>query len=251
MKKLLATIVMALLGSFVLAAQNPTRNILDIPMVVVAGGTFEMGGIETYGEQCYPDEFPKHTVTVDDYYIGQFEVTQELYKFVMGYNPSHFVGDSLPVDNISWVDAKTFIHELNKMTGKQYRLPTEAEWEFAARGGRWSQDLNYSGSDDLNAVGWCDGNSGRRTHAVGTKAPNELDIYDMCGNVYEWCQDRYAIYKADPQTNPQGPDFGKARVMRGGSWRSEARNCRNTYRSSEDYEARILNCGLRLAMDYE
>lgn len=251
MKKLLATIVMVLLGSFVLAAQEPTRNILDIPMVVVAGGTFEMGGIETYGEQCYPDEFPKHTVTVDDYYIGQFEVTQELYKFVMGYNPSHFVGDSLPVDNISWVDAKTFIHELNKMTGKQYRLPTEAEWEFAARGGRWSQDLNYSGSDDLNAVGWCDGNSGRRTHAVGTKAPNELDIYDMCGNVYEWCQDRYAIYKADPQTNPQGPDFGKARVMRGGSWRSEARNCRNTYRSSEDYEARILNCGLRLAMDYE
>ena len=251
MKKLLATIVMVLLGSFVLAAQNSTRNILDIPMVLVAGGTFEMGGIETYGEQCYPDEFPKHTVTVDDYYIGQFEVTQELYKFVMGYNPSHFVGDSLPVDNISWVDAKTFIHELNKMTGKQYRLPTEAEWEFAARGGRWSQDLNYSGSDDLNAVGWCDGNSGRRTHAVGTKAPNELDIYDMCGNVYEWCQDRYAIYKADPQTNPQGPDFGKARVMRGGSWRSEARNCRNTYRSSEDYEARILNCGLRLAMDYE
>ena len=251
MKKLLATIVMVLLGSFVLAAQNPTRNVLDIPMVVVAGGTFEMGGIETYGEQCYPDEFPKHTVTVDDYYIGQFEVTQELYKFVMGYNPSHFVGDSLPVDNISWVDAKTFIHELNKMTGKQYRLPTEAEWEFAARGGRWSQDLNYSGSDDLNAVGWCDGNSGRRTHAVGTKAPNELDIYDMCGNVYEWCQDRYAIYKADPQTNPQGPDFGKARVMRGGSWRSEARNCRNTYRSSEDYEAHILNCGLRLAMDYE
>ena len=251
MKKLLATIVMVLLGSFVLAAQNPTRNILDIPMVVVAGGTFEMGGIETYGEQCYPDEFPKHTVSVDDYYIGQFEVTQELYKFVMGYNPSHFVGDSLPVDNISWVDAKPFIHELNKTTGKQYRLPTEAEWEFAARGGRWSQDLNYSGSDDLNAVGWCDGNSGRRTHAVGTKAPNELDIYDMCGNVYEWCQDRYAIYKADPQTNPQGPDFGKARVMRGGSWRSEARNCRNTYRSSEDYEARILNCGLRLAMDYE
>lgn len=251
MKKLLATIVMVLLGSFVLAAQEPSRNVLDIPMVVVAGGTFEMGGIETYGEQCYPDEFPKHTVTVDDYYIGQFEVTQELYKFVMGYNPSHFVGDSLPVDNISWVDAKTFIHELNKMTGKQYRLPTEAEWEFAARGGRWSQDLNYSGSDDLNAVGWCDGNSGRRTHAVGTKAPNELDIYDMCGNVYEWCQDRYAIYKADPQTNPQGPDFGKARVMRGGSWRSEARNCRNTYRSSEDYEARILNCGLRLAMDYE
>ena len=251
MKKLLATIVMVLLGSFVLAAQEPTRNILDIPMVQIEGGTFEMGGIETYGEQCYPDEFPKHTVTVDDYYIGQFEVTQELYKFVMGYNPSHFVGDSLPVDNISWVDAKTFIHELNKMTGKQYRLPTEAEWEFAARGGRWSQDLNYSGSDDLNAVGWCDGNSGRRTHAVGTKAPNELDIYDMCGNVYEWCQDRYAIYKADPQTNPQGPDFGKARVMRGGSWRSEARNCRNTYRSSEDYEARILNCGLRLAMDYE
>lgn len=250
MKKLLATIVLVLLGSFVLAAQEPARNVLDIPMVLVAGGTFEMGGIETYGEQCYPDEFPKHTVTVDDYYIGQFEVTQELYKFVMGYNPSHFVGDSLPVDNISWVDAKTFIHELNKMTGKQYRLPTEAEWEFAARGGRWSQDLNYSGSDDLNAVGWCDGNSGRRTHAVGTKAPNELDIYDMCGNVYEWCQDRYAIYKADPQTNPQGPDFGKARVMRGGSWRSEARNCRNTYRSSEDYEARILNCGLRLAMDY-
>ena len=251
MKKYLLALIMTILAVITLSAQNPTRNILDIPMVVVAGGTFEMGGIETYGEQCYPDEFPKHTVTVDDYYIGQFEVTQELYKFVMGYNPSHFVGDSLPVDNISWVDAKTFIHELNKMTGKQYRLPTEAEWEFAARGGRWSQDLNYSGSDDLNAVGWCDGNSGRRTHAVGTKAPNELDIYDMCGNVYEWCQDRYAIYKADPQTNPQGPDFGKARVMRGGSWRSEARNCRNTYRSSEDYEARILNCGLRLAMDYE
>ena len=168
----------------------------------------------------------------------------------MGYNPSHFVGDSLPVDNISWVDAKTFIYELNKMTGKNYRLPTEAEWEFAARGGRWSKGLNYSGSDNINDVCWCDGNSGRKTHKVGTKAPNELGIYDMSGNVYEWCSDRYAIYKAQEQINPQGPDYGKARVMRGGSWRSESRNCRNTYRSSEDYEARILNCGLRLVMDY-
>jgi formylglycine-generating enzyme required for sulfatase activity len=249
-RRYLLALILTVSSVFAVSAQEPTKNVLDIQMVIVEGGTFEMGGIETYGEQCYPDEFPKHTVTVDDYYIGQYEVTQELFKFVMGYNPSHFVGDSLPVDNISWVDAKTFVYELNKMTGKNYRLPTEAEWEFAARGGRWSKGFNYSGSDNIGEVAWCDGNSGRKTNPVGTKAPNELGIYDMSGNVYEWCSDRYAIYKGEELINPQGPDFGKARVMRGGSWRSESRNCRNTYRSSEDYEARILNCGLRLAMDY-
>lgn len=249
-RRYLLALILTVSSAFAVSAQEPTKNVLDIQMVVVEGGTFVMGGIEHYGEQCYPDEFPKHTVTVDDYYIGQYEVTQELYKFVMGYNPSHFVGDSLPVDNISWVDAKTFIFELNKMTGKNYRLPTEAEWEFAARGGGLSKGFNYSGSDNINDVSWCDGNSGRKTHKVGTKAPNELGIYDMSGNVYEWCSDRYAIYKSQEQINPQGPEYGKARVMRGGSWRSESRNCRNTYRSSEDYEARILNCGLRLVLDH-
>lgn len=250
MKKILSALIFFSLMCIDLQAQEPYKNVLDIPMVLVEGGTFEMGGMEVYGEQCYPDEFPRHTVSLNDYYIAQYEVTQELYEFVMGYNPSHFEGDSLPVDNISWVDAKTFIFELNKMTGKNYRLPTEAEWEFAARGGRWSEGYNYSGGDDIKELGWCDGNSRRRTHQVGTKKPNELGIYDMSGNVYEWCQDRYALYKGGEQINPQGPDYGKARVMRGGSWRSEPRNCRNTYRSSEDYESRILNVGIRLAMDY-
>lgn len=251
MRKSLLTLILAAFSMYTVTAQENYQNVLDIPMVLVESGTFMMGGMETYGEYCYPDEFPTHKVSLDEYYIAKFEVTQALYKFVMGYNPSHFVGDSLPVDNISWVDAKAFIYELNKMTGKQYRLPTEAEWEFAARGGIWSQGLNFSGSDDLSQVGWFDGNSGRRTHPVGSKQPNELGIYDMCGNVYEWCEDRYAIYKGEEQLNPTGPQYGNNRVMKGGSWRSEMRNCRSTYRANENFEHRILNSGLRLAMDYE
>lgn len=243
-------ISMLVMVSFPSVAQENSKNILDIPMVAVEGGDFQMGGMETFGEYCYPDEWPDHKVTLDNFYIGQYEVTQELWTFVMGYNPSYFVGDSLPVDNISWVDAKSFIYQLNKMTGKSYRLPTEAEWEYAAKGGVWSKGYNYPGSDNLSDVAWYDGNSYRKTHEVGTKAPNELNIFDMAGNVYEWCEDRYAYYKGQNVTNPRGPEYGAKRVMRGGSWRSEMRNCRSTYRSSEENEARILNCGLRLAMDW-
>lgn len=203
-------------------------NLPNIEMVYVSGGTFDMGATSEQGKDAYIDEKPEHSVKVDNYYIGKYEVSQELWKAVMGNNPSYFKGDDLPVENVSWDDVQIFIRKLNLITGKNYRLPTEAEWEFAARGGNKSRGYKYSGSNIIGRVAWYDVNSDNKTHEVGTKSPNELGIYDMSGNVLEWCQDWYDnnYYNNSPEVNPKGPSKGSVQVRRGGCWNYYARLCR-------------------------
>ena len=213
-------------------------------MVNVKGGTFNMGS-----NVSYADEKPMHSVTVSSFYMGKTEVTQALWKAVMGNNPSEFKGDNLPVEKVNWYDCRDFIRRLNSATGKNFRLPTEAEWEFAARGGNKSRGLNYSGSNALGNIAWYKDNADR-PHPVGTKQANELGLYDMSGNVWEWCFDRYGEYNSSSQTNPKGPDSGSYRVRRGGSWRHNARRCRVSNRdcyNSPDYKDNFL--GFRLVLE--
>jgi formylglycine-generating enzyme required for sulfatase activity len=162
--------------------------------------------------------------------MGKYEVTQDQWKAIMGNNPSKFKGDNLPVEQVRWNDVQEFINKLNTKTGKSYRLPTEAEWEYAARGGDKSNGYKYSGSNTLGDVAWYDGNSNNTTHAVGSKQPNELGIYDMAGNVWDWCSDRYGKYSSNAQSNPTGPSSGSLRVFRGGSWNGFAQVCRTADR---------------------
>ena len=223
-------------------------NGVSFTMKPVAGGTFTMGATS---EQQDPDddEKPTHTVTLSDYYIGETEVTQELWAAVMGSNPSRFTGNmQRPVECVSWDDCQTFIRKLNELTGANFRLPTEAEWEFAARGGRNSRGYQYSGSSNLGDVAWYRDNSSDTTHPVKTKSPNELGIYDMSGNVWEWCQDWYGNYSSSSQTNPTGPSTGSSRVYRGGSWDNDARNCRSAYRYGSTPSRRHYFLGLRLVL---
>ena len=194
------------------------------------------------------DERPAHQVTLKNYYIGETEVTQELWKTVMGNNPSFFDGSNLPVENISWEDCQEFIRKLNAKTGQKFRLPTEAEWEYAARGGKNSKGYKYSGSNNLDDVSWHEGNSSNKTHAVKTKSPNELGLYDMSGNVWEWCSDRFGNYTSAAQRNPAGPDTGAFRVNRGGGWGYGARCCRVSARDNAATGRRDGNLGLRLVM---
>ena len=221
----------------------------DIAMAYVRGGTFTMGCTPEQGDDCYGDENPVRRVTLSDFYMGKYEVTQAQWKSVMGEdnNPSNFKGDNLPVDSVSWDEALEFIEKLNEMTGGNYRLPTEAEHEYAARGGSSSRGYKYSGSNNINEVAWHDGNSGKSTHPVGTKKANELGIYDMSGNVFEWTSDLYGAYDGNPQTNPQGADSGSIRVFRGGSWYNNARFVRVTYRNYTGPDNSADNLGLRLA----
>ena len=224
-------------------------EIPEIEMVLVEGGTFTMGATPEQGSDACDNEKPAHKVTLDSFYIGKFPVTQRLWKAVMGSNPSDFKGDNLPVENVSWDDVQTFLRKLNAATGKTYRLPTEAEWEYAARGGNKSQGYKYVGSNDLDLVAWYySGNSDGTTHKVGTRFPNELGIYDMSGNVWEWCQDWYGSYSSSPQTNPKGPNSGSYRVRRGGSWFNYARDCRVSYRYSYSPVLRDYYLGFRLAL---
>ena len=227
----------------VTGAKTFTVNGVNFTMVPVQGGTFQMGSND--GEY---DEKPVHNVTLSSYYIGQTEVTQALWKAVMDNNPSRFKGDNLPVENVSWDDCKSFITKLNQLTGERFRLPTEAEWEFAAKGGRQSRGFEYSGNTNVDYVAWYDDNSGSKTHPVATKSPNELGIYDMSGNVYEWCQDWYGNYSSSSQTNPTGPTSGSHRVVRGGSWDGSAGNCRSAYRRSSARAGRYSFLGLRLVL---
>ena len=199
-----------------------TVNGVSFKMIAVKGGTFQMGS-----DDGYEWEKPVHQVTLSDYYIGETEVTQELWSAVMGSNPSEFPGNmQRPVEMVSWNDCQTFISRLNELTGETFRLPTEAQWEYAARGGNKAQGRLYSGSDAIDDVAWYYDNSGGMTHPVKTKAPNELGIYDMTGNVYEWCSDWYGSYSSAAQTDPTGPSTGSYRVGRGGSWDSYALYCR-------------------------
>ena len=217
----------------------------DIEMVYVEGGTFTMG--DSDGDS---DEKPTHSVTLSPYYIGKYEVTQAQWKSVMGNNPSYFKGDNLPVESVSWDDVQEFISKLNAATDKKYRLPTEAEWEYAARGGRKGQGYKYSGSNDISSVAWCDeGNSGDKTHPVGQKQPNELGLYDMSGNVWEWCADWHGSYSSSSQTNPTGLSGGSYRVLRGGSWYHNARSCRVSFRYSNNPSVRRHLNGFRLVLE--
>ena len=215
-------------------------------MVYVESGTFTMGCTSEQGAGCYEMEKPAHQVTLSSYYMGKFEVTQALWQAVMGSNPSKFKGSNYPVETVSWDDIQTFIRKLNSLTGHTYRLPTEAEWEYAARGGTKSNGYKYSGSNSIDQVAWYDGNSSSTTHTVGTKQPNELGIFDMSGNVWEWCQDWDGSYTSNSQTNPTGASTGSFRVLRGGSWFIDAGYCRVSNRGIDFPDYRRSLCGFRL-----
>ena len=229
------------------ADESFTVNGVSFAMVPVAGGTFTMGATSEQGTNIDSNEKPTHQVTLSSYMIGKTEVTQALWQAVMGSNPSYFRGDNLPVEQVSWDDCQMFITKLNALTGKNFRLPTEAEWEYAARGGNMSQGYKYSGSNEIGDVAWYDNNSGNKTHSVATKAPNELGIYDMSGNVWEWCSDWFNIYSSTAQTNPTGPDSGSNRIIRGGSWGHELLDCRVATRGAIGQTSRSIGFGLRLA----
>lgn len=199
-------------------------------MVWVEGGTFTMGCTPEQGDDCWSVESPAHSVTLDGYYIGETEVTQALWTAVMGSNPSYHKGNNLPVEQVSWVDAQDFIKRLSQLTGCTFSLPTEAEWEYAARGGSKSRGYKYAGSNGIDAVAWYTDNSGSSTHPLAQKAANELGLYDMSGNVWEWCSDWYGGYSSGAQRNPTGPGSGSRRVLRGGSWFNYAGYCRVSYR---------------------
>jgi formylglycine-generating enzyme required for sulfatase activity len=217
-------------------------------MVYVEGGTFWMGCTTEQQGSCDDDESPLHRVTLTGFSIGKYEVTQAQWKLIMGSNPSRFQGDNLPVENVSWSDAQEFIERLNAATGKRYRLPTEAEWEYAARGGAKSRGYKYSGSHNLSNVAWFEDNSGSRTHPVGAKLSNELGIHDMSGNVYEWCSDWYGSYPASAQQDPMGAGSGSSRVLRGGSWIYTAAGCRVSDRYSRSHDYRYSILGFRVAL---
>lgn len=216
-------------------------------MVSVAGGTFTMGATSEM-EGPFDDEKPKHQVTVGGFSIGRTEVTQGLWKAVMGNRPSALRGDFRPVESVSWDDCMKFISKLNDLTGENFRLPTEAEWEFAARGGNNSKHTQYSGSSNIGDVSWYNGNSGRKHHYVAEKQANELGIYDMSGNVWEWCSDRYGNYGNTPQINPTGANCGAKRIIRGGGFLEPAGGCRLSNRSSLYSDESNLMTGLRLCL---
>ena len=227
---------------------NPSKLTITVDgvsfkMIKVEGGTFQMGS-----ENGYDWETPVHSVTLSDYYIGETEVTQELWQAVMGSNPSEFKGDNLPVETVSWNDCQEFISKLNQKTGRRFALPTDAQWEFAARGGNKSRGYEYSGSNNIDDVAWYMDNSSVQTHPVGTKMANELGLYDMSGNVSEWCSDRYGYYSSSSQTDPTGPSTGSYRVSRGGGWRYSASGCRSTFRSGYGPGSRYNFLGLRLVL---
>ena len=224
-----------------------TVNGVSFDMVFVKGGTFTMGAAEDDAD-AYEWEKPAHQVTLSDFSIGKFEVTQKLWKTVMGDNPSLSKGDNLPVETVSWEDTQEFITKLNAATGKKFRLPTEAEWEYVARGGNKSKGYKYCGSNDIDAVAWYVDNSESKTHTVGTKAANELGIYDMSGNVLEWCNDWYDVYTTDTQTDPQGAVSGSDSVLRGGGWGSRSQGCRVSFRHKYTPGYHFSGYGFRLSL---
>ena len=229
---------------------NPTLQNLISNMVEVEGGTFMMGEKHSWLGGIGEDN-KEHQVTLSSFAIGRTPVTQREWQAVMGDNPSHFKGDDLPVENVSWEDCQKFIRKLNEMTGMTFRLPTEAEWEFAARGGNKSKGYKYSGSDNIDDVVWYINNSGNKTHPVGKKSPNELGLYDMSGNVWEWCQDWYDrnYYNKSPNSNPCNNIVASARIRRGGCWSSSAGrgSCYVAFRSAGTPDHRDSSIGLRLA----
>ena len=230
--------------------QRAELNKLINNMVYVSGGTFTMGATSEQGSDAYDHEKPTHSVTLRSFYLCKYEVTQALWRAVMGNNPSYFKGDNLPVENVSWNDCQTFITRLNSLTGKKFRLPTEAEWEYAARGGNRTRGYKYSGNNGLSNVAWYDENNSSKTHPVGLKSSNELGLYDMSGNLWELCSDWIGTYSSSAQTNPIGPLSGSRRMMRGGCWLNDARDCRLSVRAHCAPDDRGYNLGLRLALSH-
>ena len=229
----------------------PVKNGINIEMVKVQAGTFMMGATSEMQDPYDVDEKPVHQVTLtNDYYMGKYEVTQALWQAITGKNPSQFKGDDRPVEQVSWKDCQKFISKLNRLTGRKFRLPSEAEWEFAARGGKKSKGYQYSGSSNISEVAWYTNNSCGKTHPVGTKQSNELGLYDMSGNVGELCQDRYGSYyvRSSSGTNPTGAVSGASRVLRGGNWMWDAWTCRSSCRSSFTPGYRSSIIGLRLVL---
>lgn len=227
---------------------SSTTSVFNIEMVFVQGGTFKMG---SFNRESESNEKPVHNVTLSDFSIGKYPVTQKQWQAIMDDNPSFFKDcDNCPVENVSWNDIQDFLQKLNHKTGKNYRLPTEAEWEYAAMGGNKSRGFRFSGSNSIDDVAWYNHNSGYKTHPVGQKQSNELGLFDMSGNVWEWCSDWYGAdyYQIKPTTNPQGPSAGPDRVNRGGSWRSDPQYCRPSYRGYYTPGERRTNLGFRLVL---
>ena len=235
--------------------QTFTVNGVSFTMKRVQGGTFWMGAQSTnpngqnYDSEAWVEESPVHSVTLSTFYMGETEVTQELWQAVMGSNPSYFSGTNRPVEMVSWnTIVNQFIPALNALTGRNFRLPSEAEWEYAARGGNQSHGYKYAGSNTIGNVAWYWDNSNNQTHAVATKQPNELGLYDMSGNVFEWCSDWYGNYGSGSQTNPQGPSSGLDRVLRGGGWSYGAGLCRVSCRWFDDPGETYDDLGFRLCL---
>lgn len=228
MKKMFSLIV-ALFVAMTMFAQNGL-----IELVLVKGGKFNTGTNEMKSS---------NQITIDDFYIGKYEITQAQWREIMGSNPSYFKDcDSCPVERVSAEDVNNFIEALNKRTGKKYRLPSEAEWEYAARGGtQMKARTKFSGSDNIDEVAWYDGNSGQKTHQVGTKNPNELGIYDMSGNVYEWCRNEIK--------NQQGEVIGYSSVLRGGSCAVNPEFCNISFRSDFSLGIKYFNYGFRIVLE--
>lgn len=233
-----------------------TVNGVTFVMVPIEGGTFMMGATPEQGSDPSSREKPAHQVTLSSYHIAQTEVTQELWAAVMGNNPSYFQGTQHPVEQVTWEECQEFISSLNTLTGMEFRLPTEAEWEFAARGGNKSLGYKYAGSNYLPSVAWYSyndsweyrGSDAHGTHDVATRSSNELDLFDMSGNVHEWCQDWYGDYSPSALTNPTGPITGTTKVYRGGNWYFDEWFCRVSFRNGVIPTYRSHGIGLRLAL---
>lgn len=219
-------------------------------MIHIEGGEFSMGASrEQNSGTSTTNNYPQHTVKLRSYRIGKYPVTQEEWTVIMDYNPSKFKGNRNPVESVSWEDCQEFIKRLNKLSRRSFRLPTEAEWEFAARGGIKSKNYIYSGSNNADSVCWHKDNSGNSTVEVGLKMPNELGIYDMCGNVCEWCQDYLGNYHSWRETNPKGPTFGNWKVFRGGCWNDDKHNCKVPIRFAAKPSDKGIGLGFRLALN--
>lgn len=259
MMKRTITMIVLLVAVVSLAAQNSktyTVNGVSFKMILVQGGSFTMGCTSEQGSDCFSDEKPSHSVTLSDFWMGETEVTQALWKAVMGNNPSGFTGDNLPVESVSWDDCQNFIKKLNsQLSGVipsdwRFALPTEAQWEYAARGGKNKSYYKYAGSNSVGDVAWYPDNSNSKTHTVKSKKPNALGLYDMSGNVFEWCADwsSASYYGVSAVGDPKGPSSGTNRVVRGGSYYNESAWCRVSRRGSKSADARHNNFGFRIVL---
>ncbi len=246
--RIIFTAILLTLAGFSAHAQKGTDlTPTALKMVLVNGGHFQMGSVDGL-----KNEQPVHAVGLKNFYIAKYEVTQTLWARVMGNRPSHFKGcDSCPVEEVSPEEIQMFLTMLNQLTGKKYRLPTEAEWEYAALGGDKSKGYKYSGSDSLGEVAWFEDNSEKKSHPVGQKKPNELGLYDMSGNVWELCADWFNAnyYKKSSSSNPLNNEKAAHRVVRGGSWRSPKERCYSKARNRNISDHHKQNGGFRLALD--